>query len=458
MLILFTCMITFQFSKLTSQLKYTRGLLNMRLNSSQRIRGLPDSRSTSDIIHDYNDKIQDCMKFLDESPEPFHCVSLASDRLLSEGFQYLDEDLSWRRDVRLQRGGKYFMTRSGSLIAFVVGSKFEVGNGFKVLGAHTDSPNLKLKPCSKRSGSKYIQLNVECYGGGLWHTWFDRDLSIAGRVIIRNETDDSTTYHTRLIKVDRSILRIPNLCIHLRTPDERDNFKINKEDHLVPILCDEVEKPLGNPKTVTNSTNSVADTTTLKKENTIMNESKTIPNKDSTITEGSWVSSQQPELIHLLAKELNCKAEDITDFELSLYDVQKAAQTGLSKEYICSSRVDNLASCYVVLDVLLDYGKSMEDLKNDTDISLIALFDHEEVGSGSSVGAGSALMRDTMERIHYAFDNSLELSSSSTPSTLNTLDLNELFKISLSRYDDVKHIFILKFDVFCFVYAITTDR
>mmetsp|Transcript_15701 Transcript_15701/g.21482 ORF Transcript_15701/g.21482 Transcript_15701/m.21482 type:complete len:126 (+) Transcript_15701:477-854(+) len=95
------------------------------------------------------------------------------------------------------------------------------------------SPNLKLKPVSKRSGSGVIQLNVECYGGGLWHTWFDRDLSIAGRVIVKtSDSPTSTVFHHRLVKIDRPVLRIPNLCIHLRTAEERDAFKVNKEDHL----------------------------------------------------------------------------------------------------------------------------------------------------------------------------------------------------------------------------------
>ena len=144
----------------------------------------------------------------------------------------------------IKKNGKYYFTRNGStIVAFTVGGKFIPGNGFKMIGAHTDSPNLKLKPRSKKSANGLIQLNVETYGGGLWHTWFDRDLSIAGRIIIRNPNDDNK-FETRILKIDRPILRVPNLCIHLRTPEERDAFKVNKEDHLVPILCDEIEKSL----------------------------------------------------------------------------------------------------------------------------------------------------------------------------------------------------------------------
>ena len=125
-------------------------------------------------------------------------------------------------------------------MAFAVGEKYKSGNGFKVIGAHTDSPNLKIKPNSKRSSSSSMSLlSVECYGGGLWHTWFDRDLSIAGSVIVR---DSNEGYVQKLVKIDKSILRVPNLCIHLRPADEREVFKINKEEHLSPILCSEVVK------------------------------------------------------------------------------------------------------------------------------------------------------------------------------------------------------------------------
>jgi aspartyl aminopeptidase len=126
-------------------------------------------------------------------------------------------------------------------VAFAVGEKYKSGSGFKVIGAHTDSPNLKIKPNSKRSSSSSSMslLSVECYGGGLWHTWFDRDLSIAGSVIVR---DSNEGYVQKLVKIDKSILRVPNLCIHLRPADEREVFKINKEEHLSPILCSEVVK------------------------------------------------------------------------------------------------------------------------------------------------------------------------------------------------------------------------
>lgn len=328
------------------------------------------------------------------SPEPFHVVSTVINRLEKCGFTALDESMLWKQGRLIKRGGKYYFTRNGStIVAFTVGEKFIPGNGFKVIGAHTDSPNLKLKPRSKKSSSGLIQLNVETYGGGLWHTWFDRDLSIAGRVILRNPNEDGK-FENRIMKIDRPVLRIPNLCIHLRTPEEREAFKVNKEDHLVPILCDEIEKSLG------------------KKDN------KTDETNDSDSAEpDQWSVEQQPELLELLASELKCNVEDIIDFELSLFDTQKASLNGMRSEFLCSSRVDNLASVFVAVEAL--EAHSSENLKDDEDISMVAFFDHEEVGSDSNPGAGSTIMRDAVERISNAL--------------VDTPEDSELFKAALSK-------------------------
>jgi aspartyl aminopeptidase len=159
------------------------------------------------------------MDFLDRSPDPFHCVQTSVERLLSDGFVELRDDKPYTGNIK--PGGKYFFTKNkSSLVAFAVGEKYQPGNGFKVIGGHSDSPNLKVKPRSKRSSSVqgYHQIGVECYGGGLWHTWFDRDLGISGRILVR---EDDGTVSQKLVKIDRPILRIPNLAIHLQTQKER---------------------------------------------------------------------------------------------------------------------------------------------------------------------------------------------------------------------------------------------
>lgn len=314
----------------------------------------------------------------------------------------LETDL-WRKKKLLKRGGKYYFTRNGSsIVAFIVGGNFQPGNGFKIIGAHTDSPSLKLKPRSKKgANSGLIQLNVESYGGGLWHTWFDRDLSIAGRVIVRRNSGDGMFEH-RLVKINRPILRIPNLCIHLRSPEEREAFKVNKEDHLAPILCEEVDKSLSSPSSSSSSSSSLLteQSTDAKTQN---DEDKDTDKPDEDL----WKKEQQSELLNLISKELDCEArgEEVVDFELTLYDTQGASTGGLNDEFLCSSRLDNLASCFVALEALETQAKS-DMLVNDEDVSMIALFDHEEVGSGSNPGAGSTLMRDAVQRISNALDDS----------------------------------------------------
>ena len=204
---------------------------------------LPILRSLKPAEQIKNEMIigEQLLNFINNSPEPFHVVKECIEKLEKLGFEALYEGDVWLKS--LKKGGKYYFTRNGSsIIAFTVGSKYESGNGFKIIGAHTDSPNLKLKPRTKRpSNNGVLQLAVETYGGGLWHTWFDRDLSLAGRVVIRNEDGK---FSSQLVMINRPILRVPNLAIHLTSADERAAFKINKEDHLVPILCQEVSKAL----------------------------------------------------------------------------------------------------------------------------------------------------------------------------------------------------------------------
>lgn len=328
------------------------------------------------------DKAKRCIQFLDASPEPFHVIKTVVTRLAAAGFTALNEGDLWREKNQLQAGGKYYFTRNGSsIVAFVVGGLYKPGNGFKVLGAHTDSPNLRLKPKSKKSASGVIQLNVECYGGGLWHTWFDRELSIAGRVILRDAADPAKFTH-RLVKIDRSILRIPNLCIHLKSAGEREAFHINSEDHLMPILSSEVRKSLSR----------TADAAPVTK--------KAKYEIDASVVQDAWQSGQQPELLELVAKELDVSVTEIADFELSLYDTQGASTSGANEEFLASSRLDNLASCFVALEALESHANN--HTAQDEDVSIVAMFDHEEVGSQSYSGAGSTLIGDSIERISFA--------------------------------------------------------
>ena len=275
-------------------------------------------------------------------------------------------------------GGRYYFTRNKStLVAFCIGSKFDPSagsGGFKVIGGHTDSPNLKVKTRSKRSAksSPSIQIGVECYGGGLWHTWFDRDLGISGRVFCRTPSS-SGVIQQRFIKIDRALLRIPNLAIHLQTADERKAFAVNNEDHLSPILAMAAQKAL--------SKSIVAEDETKDGE---AKDDDMSPKTDDV--KDGWKEYQEPLLLQVLANELGLSSvDDIVDFELNLFDIQKASFGGVHSEFIHSARLDNLASCFLAVQALIDYVQDEANLvAEDKDISMVVLYDHEEVGSNSA--------------------------------------------------------------------------
>lgn len=359
------------------------------------------------------------MRYFDASTDPFHAVQTSIDLLQAAGFVELDDDNDTTNDhtCTIQAGGKYYFTRHKStLVAFVVGDQYNnnngVGGGFKIIGGHTDSPNLRVKPRSlRKSAVGCIQLGVECYGGGLWHTWFDRDLGVSGRVWLRhssskNEGDGDTTTTTtsgdkieqRLVKIDRAVLRISNLAIHLQTEEERKAFKYNKEDHLSPILALQVKKALTGPSSRNNEDED---------DSRMQNEAKVVD---------GWSEHQEPALLQLLASELNADIKDIVDFELNLFDVQKASLGGAFSEFVYSARLDNLASCFLAVQALVDHVESGK-MQVDTDVSMVVLYDHEEVGSVSSVGAASPILREAVRRIATVLANSGENSSSDSSLT-----------------------------------------
>lgn len=282
------------------------------------------------------DRIQNLLKFIDRSPTPFHAVQEMADTLSSKGFIKLEEADAWK----LVPNGKYFLTRNdSSLIAFTVGSK--LGEAFKIIGAHTDSPNLKLKPQAGYAKSGYLQLGVEVYGGVLLSTWTDRDLSLAGRVILTGKKNPVA----KLIRFEQTLLRIPQLAIHLNRDVNKKGLLLNEQNHLPPIFS--IQK-------------KSAPDEILKK---------------------------------MIAKELKCRPADIMGLELSLYDTQPGTVAGAEGEFIFSGRLDNLASCHSALHALT------ESTKKDTATRVIAFYDHEEVGSETAQGAGSPFLKDVLERI-----------------------------------------------------------
>lgn len=283
------------------------------------------------------DPVRSLLDFIDASPTPFHAVDETTKILDRCGFSGLRESQAWQ----LSPGGKYYVTRNdSSLAAFVVGS--DPLSGFKIIGAHTDSPNLRLKPNPAYEKSGYVQLGVEVYGGVLLTTWTDRDLSLAGRVILRGKKAPVA----RLIRFENPLLRIPQLAIHLNREVNEKGLTLNKQKHLPPILC------IGDSK--------------IKSEKVLK---------------------------ELIAGRLQCKASEIVSMDLSLYDVQKATLAGPDEEFIYSARIDNLASCQAALAAMAESGARSKVTR------VLVFYDHEEVGSESAQGAGAPFLKDVLERI-----------------------------------------------------------
>ncbi|PRP75491.1 hypothetical protein PROFUN_10669 [Planoprotostelium fungivorum] len=299
---------------------------------------------------DYLPLGQKFIDFVNASPTSYHAVDTAKKHLLEAGFTHLKEKDAWD----LKPNGKYFFTRNQSTIsAFILGGKWTTGNGVLLVGAHTDSPNLQVKPNAHSKNEGYLQLNVSTYGGGLWTTWFDRDLGLAGRVIVK----DGDKYEGRLVRIDRPILRIPTLAVHLDR-ESSNKLEFNKQDQLIPIL----------------STAIMSELNQEYNENTV--------------------------LVELIAKEMGVAAENIKDFEIHLYDTQKSTIGGLFNEFIFSARLDNLCMSFCSLQSLLEYSKNSSAISNEKNVVGITLFDHEECGSDSAQGAGSPMVNELFRRLN----------------------------------------------------------
>ncbi|CAL9081672.1 unnamed protein product [Musa textilis] len=306
--------------------------------------------------------VGDLLHYLNESWTQFHATAEAKRQLIEAGFHLLNENDEWD----LRPGGRYFFTRNMScLVAFVVGERYSIGSGFHVIAAHTDSPCLKLKPRSASSKSGFLMVNVQTYGGGLWHTWFDRDLSVAGRVILK---DGHGSFSHKLVKVRRPLLRVPTLAIHLDRTVNTEGFKPNLETQLLPLIATKIEDA------------------EMKSE-------------DKKIAPSSSKSAHHSLLLQVLCEELSCDVSDIMGMELNVCDTQPSCLGGGNNEFIFSGRLDNLASSYCALRALIDTCRLPGDLANEQAIRMVALFDNEEVGSNSMQGAGAPTMFQAMRRI-----------------------------------------------------------
>lgn len=301
------------------------------------------------------------VSFLNEACTAFHAVEAIRTRLVSAGFVELLESAAEKWELKPM--GKYFFTRSGTtVIAFAVGGQYKAGNGFTVLGAHTDSPCFKVKPVTCLVKGDALMINTQPYGGGLWHTWFDRDLGVAGRLLVKNLSTGGLD--SKLVRIDTPIARIPNLAIHLST--SRDSFSPNIQEEAKAILS-------MTPELVGRK-----------------------PASDAEIEVGSRL---HPVLLEMCARAAGINPALIEDMELQLTDVQPSTTGGAADELLISGRLDNLCSAYQCSMALIDNTASEEQLAGLSTINMLLAFDHEECGSASAAGAGSNLFMDTISLI-----------------------------------------------------------
>ncbi|WP_397449261.1 M18 family aminopeptidase [Pseudomonas sp. NA-150] len=281
---------------------------------------------------------QGLIDFLKASPTPFHATASLAQRLEAAGYLRLDERDTWSTEA----GGRYYVTRNdSSIVAFKLGRHSPLIGGIRLVGAHTDSPCLRVKPQPELQRQGFWQLGVEVYGGALFAPWFDRDLSLAGRVTFRRDGK----VESQLIDFKAPIAVIPNLAIHLnRTVNE--GTPINAQNELPPILA------------------QVAG--------------------DERMDFRALLTDQ-------LTREHGLNADVVLDFELSFYDTQSAAVVGLNGDFIAGARLDNLLSCFAGLQALLN--------ADSEETCLLVCTDHEEVGSSSTCGADGPMLEQILQRL-----------------------------------------------------------
>ncbi len=292
------------------------------------------------IAPEQRDHARDLLDFIDHSPSPWHAAATLEQRLRNHGYSRLDESADWT----LKPGGRHYAIRGGSsLIAFRVGDGPLAEHGFRVVGAHTDSPGLRLKPKAPHQAEAMLRLGVEVYGGPILATFTDRDLSLAGRLCLRGPA----AVETRLVRFEQALARLPNLAIHMNRGVNEEGLKLNKQTELPLLLAG---------------------------------------------LEGGEAPEQR--FLGLLAERADCAPSDILSFELNVYDTQAGSFWGPDREFIADGQIDNLSSCHAGLMALLA-------VEAGAHTPVVAFFDHEEIGSESHKGAQGGFLADVLERIAH---------------------------------------------------------
>jgi len=293
------------------------------------------------------ESVRDMISFIEASPTAAHAASETARRLDNAGFRRLDEKDKW--DIS-PFDSFYVIRNHSSIIACRVGSAPFEEAGFRIIGAHTDFPGLRLKPNGIYTKNGYIQLGVEVYGGPILHTWTDRDLGMAGKLAVR--TDSS--YEIRLFEFKAPVCRIPNLAPHIK-PEKSDELKLNKQDHMPPVI-------------------GIGDDEAL----------------------------EEKPLLRLIASVAEVEPDDVLSYWIEVFDIQPGAIGGMNDEFVFVRSFDNLSACHAGIEALISARKEMPFTQ------IVALFDNEEVGSNTMQGAGSRFMDNIMERLCFRADNPRE--------------------------------------------------
>ncbi len=351
-------------------------------------RAIPERRSamTMDTTGGTPDAgISDLMAFLDASPTAWHATRWISGRLDAEGRARLDE--AGAGEIR--PGGKYHVVRNGSAVAaFVAGTASPAEAGFRMIGAHTDSPALKIKPNAVSEASGYLTLGVEVYGGPVLATWVDRDLRLAGRVALRSK-DAPRGHVTVLVSPVRPLVLVPGLAIHLDRKVNDEGLKPNAQDHMPAVL---------------------------------------------SLASGGKVPEPDP-VASIIAAELGVEPGDVLAHDLFLVDAQPAALAGAAGDLLRSGRLDDLAMCHAAATALARSSGAAAPATR-----IVILTDNEEVGSATPQGAASPMLGDLMERITIALGQGREaLMRAARRSIMVSADMAHAVHPSYQGKHDPKH-------------------
>lgn len=315
-------------------------------------------------------------QLIEKATSQFHTVKAVKEQLVEQGF----ESLCLKKDWELKKGGKYVIEHHGTtLFAFAIGENFSAEDGFRIAASHGDFPGFRLKANAEMEVDGYLQLNIETYGAAILSTWLDRPLSLAGRVVLKSE--DVFKPEVQLVDLKKPVLIIPNLAIHFNR-EMNKGVELRKQVEMLPIYGTASET-LG---------------------------------KDALIT--------------YIADALGVDKADILDYELTIYNTDQAAYVGIQDEFVCAPRLDNLSSTQALIEGITQGNRK-------TGLNMMAVFDHEEVGSRSKQGAASTLLATVLEKIYLSLGmTSMDYTNALEDSLLMSVDVSHAYHPNYkAKYD-----------------------